>query len=295
MVSVLSIDIGIHNLSMCIISTDNVKDFKTYKIELLDVYDILEDTDKKCQSLQKNNKICNKKCSMKHKTVLDNLDTPRSKESTAPRSKESTAQQNKMEQNCSTWVYTCKMHNPKEIKSIEHKRKTIDKYLLQDLVTIMITKINYLYKEHRDLFVKLTKIHLELQPSTNTKMKLMSHVIYTKLIDLYLNEDFEPPEIKFIPAKQKLKVHYTGPELICKLKTEYAKRKWMSIQIGTWYFETQFSEEKKDLWLPKIQEGKSDDKADVLLMDINALYGIPKTITSTTKKFYKRRNYRRKI
>lgn len=247
MVMILSIDIGIHNLAMCIMSADNVKDFKTYKIHLLQVYDILEDTDHHCKSpLKKNKKICNKKCGFKYK-------------------------ENEI------WIYTCKLHAPKqEIKLIEYKRKTIDKYLLQDLITIMLNKINEIYQEHTELFENLQKIHIELQPSKNPKAKLISHIIYGKLIDIYINKEFEPPEIKFIPAKQKLKIHYTGPELICKLKSDYAKRKWMSVEICKWYLQTQFNEEQRDLWLPILLNDKSDDKSDCACYSINGLYGIPK-------------------
>lgn len=249
---ILSIDIGIHNLALCIMSSENIKDFKTYKIHLLEVYDILEDTDHHCKSIQKNKKICNKKCGFKFK-------------------------ENEI------WIYTCKLHAPKEPnkmkepKLIEYKRKTIDKYLLQDLITIMINKINEIYQEHIELFDKLQKIHIELQPSKNPKAKMLSHIIYGKLIDLYIKKDFEPPEIKFIPAKQKLKVHYTGPELICKLKSEYSKRKWMSIEICKWYLITQFNDQQKKLWLSKLLDGKSDDKADVFCYAINGITKRPKT------------------
>jgi hypothetical protein len=110
---ILSIDIGIHNLALCIMSAENVKDFKTYKIHLLEVYDILEDTDHHCNSLQKNKKICNKKCGFKYKEN-------------------------------ETWIYTCKLHAPKqEIKLIEYKRKTIDKYLLNILLHLKFL-ISYL-------------------------------------------------------------------------------------------------------------------------------------------------------
>lgn len=260
MVYVMSIDIGIHNLALCIMEADNVKDFKTYKIHMLNVYDIFEDTDHHCVSLQKNKKICNKKCGFKY---LCNVSTNETTETT-----ETTKEK--------VWKYTCKLHAPKETKLIEYKRKTIDKYPLQEIVTLMINKIHEIYQEHIELFDKLIKIHIELQPSKNCKAKLISHIIYGKLIDIYTTKNFDPPEIKFIPAKQKLKIHYTGPELICKLKGEYAKRKWMAIEICKWYLQTQFNDEQKEKWLPILLDGKADDKSDTALMNINCLYGIPK-------------------
>lgn len=263
----MSIDIGIHNLAINIMEADNVKDFKTYKIHLLEVYDIFEDTDHHCKSFQKNKKICNKKCGFKY---LCNVD-PETISTVTTEITETTI--NKQEK---VWKYTCKLHAPKETKLIEYKRKTIDKYPLQEIVTLMINKINDIYKEHLELFDKLSKIHIELQPSKNPKAKLISHIIYGKLIDIYTTKNFEPPEIKFIPAKQKLKIHYTGPELICKLKSEYSQRKWMSVEICKWYLQTQFNHEQKEKWLPILLDGKSDDKGDTSLMSINCLYGIPK-------------------
>lgn len=240
----MSIDIGIHNLAICIMEADNSKDFKTYKIHILDVYDILEDTDHHCKSLQKNKKICNKKCGFKYKDDVN-------------------------------YVFTCKSHAPKDKKLLEYKRKTIDKYPLQEIVTLMINKINEIHQQYIELFDKLSKIHIELQPSRNPKAKLISHIIYGKLIDLYTYKNFATPEIKFIPAKQKLKIYYTGPELICKLKGEYAKRKWMSVEICKWYLQTQFNEMEKEIWLTKLLDGKSDDKSDAFAYAINCIYGIP--------------------
>lgn len=272
MVYVMSIDIGIHNLAINIMEAENVKDFKTYKIHLLEVYDIFEDTDHHCKSHQKNKKICNKKCGFKYLCTVNN------------ETSETTNEINKEEK---IWKYTCKLHAPKETKLIEYKRKTIDKYPLQEIVTLMINKINEIYQEHLELFDKLIKIHIELQPSKNPKAKLISHIIYGKLIDIYTIKNFEPPEIKFIPAKQKLKIHYTGPELICKLKGEYAKRKWMSVEICKWYLETQFNQEQKEIWLPKLLDGKSDDKGDTICYNINCLYGIPKAQKKLPKKLKK--------
>ena len=62
---ILSIDIGIRNLSLCMMDSVNKADLSTYKIHLWDVYNTLEDNHM-CKSLQKSGKICNKKCSLKY-------------------------------------------------------------------------------------------------------------------------------------------------------------------------------------------------------------------------------------
>lgn len=247
----LCIDPGIHNLSFCILKADNPKDFSTYEIKLWENYDLLEDTDKLCTGIQKNNKVCNKKCSLKYA--------------------------NKVTEDFNKFIYTCKLHSPKdpEIKLTEYKRKKIDTYLLRDLVEIIIIKIKMIFTEHKELFLELYKINIELQPSVNSRIKLVSHVIFTSLIENYIKEDISIPEIKFIAAKNKLKVNYDGPELTCSLKSEYAKRKWMSDQIGNWYLNEKFCQKQKELWLDTLV-GKTNDKYDTLLMAINCLHGIPK-------------------
>ena len=64
---------------------------------------------------------------------------------------------------------------------------------------------------------------------------------------------------------------------MCKLKSLYSKRKWLSIQYAIWFLENKFSLEQKELWLQNFQSHiKQDDMSDVLLMCINAIFGIPK-------------------
>jgi len=270
----LCIDPGIHNLSFCILKAENPKDFSTYEIKLWENYDLLEDTDKLCRGVQKNNKVCNKKCSLKYinKVNINESEIV-----------------NKTE---SKFIYTCKLHSPKdpEIKLTEYKRKKIDTYLLRDLVEIIIIKIKTIFTENKELFLELHKIHIELQPLINGRVKLVSHAIFTTLIENYIKEEIAIPEIKFIAAKNKLKVNYDGPELVSTLKSEYAKRKWMSDQIGNWYLTEKFCQEQKETWLDTLV-GKTNDKYDTLLMAINCLYGIPKVPkdTSSTKKFKPRK------
>lgn len=286
--TILCIDPGIHNLSFCILKASDTKDFSTYEIKLWENYDLLEDTDKLCQSIQKNGKVCNKKCSLKYKSkVTEGTEITSVTEET-----------NKIPVIESKFIYTCKLHSPKdpEIKLTEYKRKKIDTYLLRDLVEIFIIKIKDVFNENKELFLELSKIHLELQPSVNAKLKLISHVLFTCLIENYIKENVEIPEIKFVAAKYKLKVNYTGPELICNLKSEYSKRKWMSDQIGNWYLTEKFCQEQKDIWLDTLV-GKTNDKYDTLLMAINCLYGIPKVIKTVNSKkpFKKFRKYNKKI
>jgi hypothetical protein len=246
---ILSVDIGIKNLSLCIMQSTNKTDLSSYTIHLWDVYNTLED-DYHCISLQKSGKICDKKCSFKY-TVDNNI------------------------------FYTCKTHFPKNMlpikKENKYKPKLIKNYLLQDISKIILTKLNEIYNSNQILFNQLTQIIIELQPTFNPSMKLISHIIYGKLIDLQISNKLQSVcSIKFVRASQKLKA-YTGPNIECKLKGKYAQRKWLSIKYGEWFLENKFSKEQRDKWLPFLESKTTKaDMCDCALMAINGLFGIPK-------------------
>ena len=119
----------------------------------------------------------------------------------------------------------------------------------------------------------MKQVVIELQPKINQKMKFTSHIIYGKLVELYKNTD---TTIRFVRASQKLKA-YTGPEIVCKLKGSYPRRKWLSIQYTRWFLENRFHPDQKEKWLTEFLTcGKADDRSDTFLMALNGLYGIPK-------------------
>ena len=247
---ILTIDIGLRNLAFCIMSGDKT-DLSTYKIHLWDVFNTLDNDDYKCEDKFKNGNICGRKCTYKY-TKINTIE------------------------NTEQIIYCCKTHFPKTLKiESKHvfKKKTIDSYLLQDIAKIFIERINQIYNEHKVLFDSLTHIFIELQPKVNRKMVFTSHILYGKFVELY--KDTTIP-IRFVRASKKL-LAYTGPEIICKLKGEYAKRKWLSIEYSRWFLENKFIKEQKEKWLPFfLSSTKADDLSDTLLMSINAIHGIPK-------------------
>jgi hypothetical protein len=242
---ILTIDIGLRNLAMCIMSAVEKQDISTYDIHLWDVYNTLDSDDYTCEGVQKSGKICGKKCTCKY--LLDN-----------------------------EYKYCCKTHFPKNIaftKLNSFKKKAINDYLLQDIAKIVLTKIQEIFNDNKDIFTNVKQILIELQPKINQKMKFTSHIIYGKLVELYKETD---TTIRFVRASQKLRA-YTGPEIECILKGSYAKRKWLSIQYTKWFLENKFSNEQKEKWLPFFESKTiKADLGDVNLMAINALHGIPK-------------------
>ena len=251
---ILSVDIGIRHLSLCIMDCTDKNDLATYKIHLWDVYDTLENDTYLCKSLQKSGKVCNKKCGFKYNDI-----------------------------------HCCKTHFPKNLLPIKKenyfKPKLIKQYLLQDIAKIILTKVQLIYDTNKDIFNKLTNIILELQPSMNKSMIFVSHLIYGKLTSLQIQGKLEPKcTIKFVRASQKLKA-YTGPDIICKLKGKYAQRKWFSIQYTKWFLENKFSNQQKELWLPKLNSKSTQaDMSDCYLMNINLLHGIHKKQKMNFKK-----------
>ena len=67
---ILTIDIGLRNLAMCIMSAVEKQDISTYDIHLWDVYNTLNSDDYTCEGIQKSGKVCGKKCTCKY--LMDN-------------------------------------------------------------------------------------------------------------------------------------------------------------------------------------------------------------------------------
>lgn len=238
---ILTIDIGLKNLALCAMSCANGKDIATYKIEHWEVYNVLdEETPSICNALTKKQTICGKRGVCKY-----NID-------------------NQIH-------YTCKTHFPKTIpfnkKNHIVKVKLVKDYLLQDIARLVILKVTEIYHTNKQLFEQASKVVIELQPKVNNKMKLISHIIFGKLVELYAHTPHV--KIRFVSASQKLKA-YKGPPVPCHLKTAYARRKYLSIRYTLWFLTTKFQEAQE--WLEHFEaHPKKDDLADTFLMSMNAL------------------------
>jgi hypothetical protein len=237
---IVTIDVGLKNLAICIMECENPKELLTYNIKLWNVYNTLETPVYLCNGILKSGKVCGKRCLYKYSSSLGNLE------------------------------YTCKLHFPKTqtIKQNNHyKQKRVDEYLLQDITKIVLTKMNSIFEENSNLFDNVTKVLIELQPKINNKMKLISHLIYGKFVELFINKP--STIIRFVRAAQKLKA-YKGPIITCNLKGAYARRKYLSIQYTKWFLNNKFSNEEREKWFDVFESNtKQDDLGDVFLMAIN--------------------------
>lgn len=248
----LTVDIGLRNLAMCIMGCQDHSNISSYKIHLWDVFNLLEDDEKFCKSVQKNGKICDHKSNFKY--TSEGITT-----------------------------YSCKKHIPKTAQSTPYKKKLVGDMILQDIAKLIQNKIQVIFDENKNLFTALTDILIELQPKINQKMKFISHIVFAKLTDLLKDSN---TIIRFVGASKKLKA-YTGPEIVCELKGAYAKRKWLSIKYTKWFFENKFDKEEGEKWSKYLEDHKNkvDDLCDTLLMAINGIYGLPK---KSSKKLLKK-------
>jgi hypothetical protein len=224
--SVLAIDIGIKTLSMCVLDNKGV-------IKLWGVYNTLdcetsrgEAGEKRCKIIQKNGRICDKLCSVK------TSDSPE---------------------------FFCKTHSPKDCEVLPYTCKKIKDYTLQELAKFMIISLNATLASNEEAFANVKCVLIELQPSFAVKMKFISHVVYTKLVEFFMTGD---TIVKFVKATEKLKV-YDGPEIITT-KKGYAKRKYESIQHARYFLDNKFSEEQREIWQHVINCSKADDASDAL-------------------------------
>lgn len=245
---ILAIDIGLKNLAMCAMSCTNKKDFKTYDIKLWDVYNTLneESANVKCGATLKSGKVCDKRCGFKY--TRSNIHGDET-------------------------VHCCKTHFPKTIKLEKGKHvikeKKVADYLLQDIARIVLSKIREIFDTNHSVMDEVTKVIIELQPKVNNKMKLISHLIYGKFVELFL--DKPKVTVRFVRASQKLKA-YTGPTVECKLKGAYAKRKYLAVQYTSWFLTNKFDDNSCSPWLAKFNTSvKRDDLSDTFLMAINGL------------------------
>lgn len=228
---ILSIDVGLKTMAMCCVSPVQPDKFE---VKLWELYNMLEDDcDKTCQSVTKKGTVCGKKCSYKYNTTL-----------------------------------CCKTHVPKGTTGTALKHKKVKDYNLHTVARAVISTLNKVYQENVATFSQVQKIVIELQPKCNNKMKMVSHIIFGKLVDLLYNQS--NVAINFVRASQKLTA-YSGPVIECKLKGEYARRKWMSVQHAQWFLETRCSQSQE--WLDKLKSHtKKDDIADALNMCMVELY-----------------------
>lgn len=234
---IVSIDVGISNLAICMLSLENKQSLKHAKIHCWQVLNLMDATDDPscepptCSAIVKSTK---KQC-----TKLAGFEFDKH--------------------------FFCKTHEPHKgeqkptKKPIAKKKKPKVKSLGKgDLCDRMIDKLDKLHKEYGLLNVDYVVI--ELQPGKNQKMKAFSEMIFTYFMMRRHDQDKSERQIKqvkYINAKNKLLL-YDGPTIACKLKDKYARRKYFGVKHCE-YLLNQQEQEQAAAPAPENPTGKFSD------------------------------------
>lgn len=209
---IISFDVGVRNLAICILDKNNT-DSKV-EIKYWNVINLLEESDSKnshlCIETNKNGKICNKLATYNDKN-------------------------NKK--------FFCKKHKNEEsiLDNKLNKKILIKSVNTQRMCILLCEKLNYIHNNDFNI-LDVDEIIIELQPSKNPRMKSLSNMLYSYFIlKGFVENSLETKKIKkisYVSAKYKLSF-YNGPNIDCKLKGEYAKRKYIAKKQCEYLLENQ--------------------------------------------------------
>jgi hypothetical protein len=248
---VLSIDVGVKNLSVCCMSKE--PDNELLKINLWENYNLLEAEPVTCTALTKKKTICGKICKFKCNEIM-----------------------------------SCKTHLPKDEPFKEIKSKLVDSYTLQQISLIVTKKITEIVKENEELFESLDLIQIEKQPKVNQKMQFVSHLVFGKLTEL-LEEKIT--KIRFVNASKKAVLFKTEESVITgvmKGAKGYSNRKKASIEYVTNFLQNGKVHES-EYWLNRLESNtKKSDLADSASYCIVELLGTGNALKKKQKRFKKK-------
>lgn len=120
-------------------------------------------------------------------------------------------------------------------------------------------------------FKNVSNVLIENQPSLkNPTMKTIQIMLYSYFVhqkhksELMYNKKSPIKNIEFISAQNKLKV-YNGPEIECKLKSAYSKRKFFAKKHSEYFLEKYGETENAEFFK---KNKKKDDLADAYLQGL---------------------------
>lgn len=286
--NILSFDIGIKNLSYCLIEGETlnnhiVKDWGIWDLRMGGGEDI--PLKKVCCGKTKNNKACRLKA-LYEENISDSGD------------KKYYCKNHKVNHNCLFEEEDLrkfgKMKKSDILKLIEEKSISLPEYSsvyeLKKIVKEIASKsclmkikkpkkcksfpLDKLHKnlyDYINLFLRGKTIHLvqiENQPvRINATMKTIQVMLYSIIYSIYYQSNKPVPIVTFMNAKHKGTV-YTGESIECNVKDPYRRRKYLSIKHSEYFLEV--SEQEK--WSEYFHtHKKKDDLADAYLMCLFSL------------------------
>jgi hypothetical protein len=252
--SILSIDIGIHNLSLCILSCINKTDFKTYTIHVWENKNIGTDMS-----------LYTKKQTSDTNTIIN----------TATISKQQNITQHVI-QHVTLFYNTYKNLIHKSVSHIYiEKQPKINMPMFMISVTVYTTLIQLIHQ---------TEINNNNMPVSITDTSYIPKKINIDFIDarkkLQVSSYYKGPDINTL----QYDTHNTSTiftkkckktknnTILLKGKNAYTNRKKLSIYYCT-YFLSLFCEHEKEKWIPFFEKTKKkDDLSDTFLYCIHILH-----------------------
>lgn len=146
------------------------------------------------------------------------------------------------------------------INLIDNPSTKVKSISIQKLGISLTNKLDAFVKEIK-LFDLVDEVIMELQPSFNPKMKSISNMLYQYFIMRGMIDCKLLKSIKFVRAKNKLKV-YDGPPIECNLKTKYSKTKKLGISYCRYFINNNLNQQFIEFF---DSNKKKDDLADSFL------------------------------
>ena len=269
---ILSWDVGIKNLSYCLIDYKN----NNYDILRWENMDISLDENKKCEFNNKNNSICNKNSVyFNFKTNLyyckkhykDNKDNENIVEIKSKKCIYMNCKLNKKFICKNGLIGYCKKH--KDIyEGIDELYEKKDRSELEMISEKLVSEL-----DNRNYLLECDTVLIENQPAMkNPKMKSIQMIIYSYFL-IRGKVDKKIKKISFMLASNKLKIKIDNKEniekaIIEKHKNKYKQRKELS-KIYCKNMINNLEIENKDKWFNYFNiNKKQDDLADTFLMII---------------------------
>lgn len=215
---IISIDVGVKNLAICVLYQDDVG---SINVPFWKWYNVVDITDTPVRK------------SVKGKTKKDKGDEIEYGECQNVIRRTNKPCGKKGMLNTRGRAY-CGLHDP----SKKHKPRDTQEWcyaMLQKLPLITNDIIDTLKKSDvsYDEILSVLQVVIEQQSMDNKKILLQSHLIFGHFVSLFSNKI----TVRFTPAYNKLLV-YNGPEILCTLKTAYAKRKFLARKHTEYFLDT---------------------------------------------------------
>lgn len=253
--SILSWDVGVHNLAFCKLSYD--KNNYKFPIDQWAVIDLLDEVKHLCIHQLKSGKVCGKQgsytCVLKETSEENDIEENKNDGDNAPNGD---IQNNPVEEKVQ---YLCATHSKvKDAKDLYDKialiKKPTKKEQSEKRSLINLGRSMYKKLDAMPELLEVEAVVIENQPCMkNPTMKSVQMMLFS----YFLMKNVE--NIQLISARNKLKV-YKGEEMTSTKKTGYAKTK----DLGIKYCEEMIKDDAENLKYLKTHK-KKDDLCDAYL------------------------------